>query len=1172
MKQFTTSSTNLHNMRARTGLYARCAALSVASFAMLTGCSDTLYDLVPDKPEEGLKFELTADIEQTTDTRADESGFADGDRFGIFVVNYAQDLPGTLTLSDNQANNVAFAYNADANTWGAASDIYWRDTTTPVDVYGYYPFNNGMGDVDEYRFEVEHDQSIAKEGQMGTYEASDLLWAKASRAMPGKKVQLTFNHILAGVKVTLVQGVDFQGGGTAWAELKKTITVDNTVRTASVDLAAGAATPNGTPDRNIVMNPESGDTYRAVTVPQTVAPGKSIIGITIDGVTYHYNRTDGMTYTAGKLHNFTIKIDRKADGSGYALTLLSEDITDWEADKSSHDFESNSYLVVNVPKSGSLGKSLNEVGAEPTTIRNIKITGHICVEDFEYMREKMSQLTCINLSEATVYNYFRYIFDYDNIDDYKNKLPVDAFNSSNSIRRIVLPEELKEIESSSLGRLSLTSTLVIPESVKIIGPWAFYETSGTIELPNNLERIEECAFFNSSASIDLKMTHSLKYIGYRAFSGARNVAGTFQLPTDLEYIGDECFDGCGTGLQGDITIPYKIKEIPNLAFSDMGFSKPIKLTLHDGITKIGNAAFSGLKFSSPITFPKNLTSIASSAFERCDFTGDIILPDGITNLGKYAFGNTNIKGTLELPKSLVSFGGTDDYVWGGLEKGSFSETLIEKLIIGDNIEIINDKASIGCQHLKYVSIGKNVSHIGAEAFSGCPLIETVVCMAKEPPTLDDSAFNNVDYTHCVVEVPEESIELYRNASGWRTFRSITPHHELSFSTSVLNCLNKESTRELTVRADGPWEVVECPSWIHVTPQSADYKSDITIKVDAQPKSGGDRHGEVKFRLKNSGYSNYMTIHQFDYQYEEDNEIVLQLANGRGKPINVFIVGEGYGAEDIANGKYMSRVNETVESLFTIEPYKSYKNMFNVSTTIAVSNDNGAQDIQTFKDTKFDFIFPEIDCVMASVSDITQRMKDYVKNVSSAINDGNIDKALIIMLANYDSFDGSSYQCSNDKCSIAMIGNSTESYPFDNRGLVQKYAGGEAFAGLATEEVYHMETMKGCACPGCNMMKRYYTMKNLGFYENVTISGKFDDSPWKDFIFNPRYSALVDMYEGGCNHLRGIWRSEPESVMNTYIPYYNTISRYAIYKQIMKRAGLMPSLEEFIVNDKIEIPE
>lgn len=128
-----------------------------------------------------------------------------------------------------------------------------------------------------------------------------------------------------------------------------------------------------------------------------------------------------------------------------------------------------------------------------------------------------------------------------------------------------------------------------------------------------------------------------------------------------------------------------------------------------------------------------------------------MLPENVSVLGKDAFSMTNITGTLKLPDSLEVFGGSDFTFWIN-DNGSFSSTLIERLIIGDNVEIITERASFDCRMLKYVSMGKNIALIGENAFERCPLIETVVCLANEPPTLAETAFRDVDYTHCVVEV------------------------------------------------------------------------------------------------------------------------------------------------------------------------------------------------------------------------------------------------------------------------------------------------------------------------------------------------------------------------------------------------------------------------------------
>lgn len=198
---------------------------------------------------------------------------------------------------------------------------------------------------------------------------------------------------------------------------------------------------------------------------------------------------------------------------------------------------------------------------------------------------------------------------------------------------------------------------------------------------------------------------------------------------------------------------------------------------------------------------------------------------------------------------------------------------------------------------------------------------------------------------------------------------------------------------------------------------------------------------------------------------------------------------------------------------------------------------------------------------------TAVLRQYVQRVSAHAG-RNMGNALIIMVSNYNSFDGWS-SIEDDKCSIASVGIVDGDYPYDQRGLVQHFAGGEAFAGLGNEAVSHFEHIKGCSCSNCNALGNYVRMKNRGYYANLTMSSKMGDAPWRDFIFHPKYSQTVDMWEGGYNHYRGVWRSESQSVMGTYIAYYNAISRYTIYKEIMRRSGLAASMSDFMEKDKTE---
>ena len=73
-------------------------------------------------------------------------------------------------------------------------------------------------------------------------------------------------------------------------------------------------------------------------------------------------------------------------------------------------------------------------------------------------------------------------------------------------------------------------------------------------------------------------------------------------------------------------------------------------------------------------------------------------------------------------------------------------------------------------------------------------------------------------------------------------------------------------------------------------------------------------------------------------------------------------------------------------------------------------------------------------------------------------------------------------------------------------------------------------------------------------------------PWRHLIFHEKYKSIVDIFEGGYLHSRGVFRSEQTSCMDNGIPYYNTVSRESIVKRIMLYAGGEYSFEDFVKND------
>ena len=61
-----------------------------------------------------------------------------------------------------------------------------------------------------------------------------------------------------------------------------------------------------------------------------------------------------------------------------------------------------------------------------------------------------------------------------------------------------------------------------------------------------------------------------------------------------------------------------------------------------------------------------------------------------------------------------------------------------------SITDINSCSFSGCSALHLVKIGNGVTNIGAYVFDYCSNIDTLYCMAVDPPTLQEHAFRNVN--------------------------------------------------------------------------------------------------------------------------------------------------------------------------------------------------------------------------------------------------------------------------------------------------------------------------------------------------------------------------------------------------------------------------------------------
>ena len=1114
---------------------------------IIAGCADELFD--ESNGQQGKdRIELSGDIDQLPITRVNDNGFCDGDYMGVYIVDYKGGTPGTLQVRGNRGDNVRYTFDEANYKWVPAYDVYWKDKHTHIDVYGYYPFASPES-IDDYQFEVQRDQNRpAENGILGGYEASDFLWGRLTDIAPtSNTIRLLLKHIMSNACVTLVEGEGFAEG--EWASTEKSVLTANVARKASINLSDGTVKVAGEVEQTATIPSHTDDEWRTIVVPQTVSAGTTLFSITIGGLPYKFTKSENLTYVAGKMMKFGIKVDKKAGSGQYKLTLISESITPWENDLVSHNATAKEYVIINSTPGG-LKKAIIAANKDYTKIRNLKITGKIDARDFYFMRDSMSRLSALNMKNVRIKGWGKAVIErFDNEDD---QIPADAFHlesqgtGSRTLTRLVLPDTLRSIASSAFHGCSyLSGSLVIPEGVVEIQRGAFHDCNGlngTLTLPSTLRKLgnmgpddtqdegtDHCkGVFQGCPNLtgNLVLPENLELIRGYCFQGCKGFYGELRLPEKLKRIGQCAFSGC-SGLTGSLTIPQSFSAIPSEAFKECGFDGT--LTLHDGITNIGNDAFAWCHFKGELHLPKYLHTIAYNAFRNNDFSSNLVLPSTVTHIGDNAFENNwRLTGILEIP---------------------------------DEVESIGNRAFANCRMLEGILFHETIETIHREAFSGCFGIGSIICEGTMPAYIENNAFDGVPKDNFTLEVPERSIPLYQTSNGWRDFKRIAAHHELVCRPSVACALNTEHKQTLVINAEGEWDIESKPGWCEVYPDHGKNKTEVTLTIKAMPKGSDDRRGKVVFHLKNKDYTHACNVSQSNYEYGEDQWITLQIAKrGNNGGINIVLLGDGFNASDIASGDYLKHIKEEVEYFFGIEPYKTYRDYFNVYTAVPLSTESGVGTVNTIRYNRFKTTFTGGVGLRADYDEIF----DYALGAPT-VNKENLNQTLIIIVPNSTDY-GGICQMWESGAAIAFCPLSTYGYPLDTRGVVQHEAGGHGFGKLADEYIYHNAFIDACGCTCCPHADdlRYYL--SLGWYENLSLTSKMHNVGWSHLIFDDRYSDIVDVYEGGFMHSRGVFRSEQNSCMNNDIPYYSTISRESIVKRIKRYAGETYSFEDFVKHD------
>ena len=182
-------------------------------------------------------------------------------------------------------------------TLSRENDPYYWTSRDPITVSAWWPFNNA--DITQMpAVKVAEDQS-----KLADFQNSDFISAE-NRKVEFNNPTLEFTHRTARVTIELKPGTGF-----------------TSVAGATVSLVSLSA-DNGNPTAIKTYN-ASGNTYEALTAPQTVAAGKPFIRVELGSGTFYFRPQNNVVLEAGNRYKYTVKVN--ATG----LTLEGCTIGDW---------------------------------------------------------------------------------------------------------------------------------------------------------------------------------------------------------------------------------------------------------------------------------------------------------------------------------------------------------------------------------------------------------------------------------------------------------------------------------------------------------------------------------------------------------------------------------------------------------------------------------------------------------------------------------------------------------------------------------------------------------------------------------------------------------------------------------------------------------------------------
>ena len=290
-------------------------------------------------------------VEATPQAAPSTRASVDGDWQGVTSV--------ALKMGDAVKEYTVTATDADgykSATLSRKNDPYYWTSRDPITVSAWWPLDDT--DITQMPVvKVAEDQS-----KLADFQNSDFIAAE-NRKVEFINPTLEFNHRTARVAIELKPGKGFTSVAGA------------TVRLVSL------SADNGNPTAIKTYN-ASGNTYEALTAPQTVVAGKPFVRVELGGGTFYFRPQNDVVLEAGSRYTYIVKVNTTG------LTLEGCTIGNWvdgggesgEAEDLGYSIQNDgSYMVYNAKGLMNVAELVNggKTDINITLDKNIDLTGKV---------------------------------------------------------------------------------------------------------------------------------------------------------------------------------------------------------------------------------------------------------------------------------------------------------------------------------------------------------------------------------------------------------------------------------------------------------------------------------------------------------------------------------------------------------------------------------------------------------------------------------------------------------------------------------------------------------------------------------------------------------------------------------------------------------------------------